>query len=104
MKALMRIYKAIKDINWFKTFRFPKVSSILGPVHMAVTSVNTQNKAHNIVPSDCSFVVDIRVNELYTFEEILSEINKNIQSEYTKKYKVEAFIYYRRSSFGSCRK
>ena len=47
---------------------------------MAVTSINTHNKAHNIVPSECSFVVDIRVNELYTFEEILSEINKNIQS------------------------
>lgn len=72
------IYKAIKDIAWFHTFRFPKVSSFLGPVHMAVTSVNTQNKAHNIVPSECSFVVDVRVNELYTFEEILSEINKNV--------------------------
>jgi acetylornithine deacetylase len=74
------IYKAIKDITWFSMFQFPKVSSILGPVHMAVTSISTQNKAHNIVPSGCSFVVDIRVNELYTFEEILSEINKNIQS------------------------
>lgn len=75
------IYVAIKDIEWFSSFRFPKVSSILGPVHMAVTSVNTHNKAHNIVPSVCSYVVDIRVNELYTFDEILSEINNNIQSE-----------------------
>ena len=75
------VYKAVKDITWFQTFQFPKVSSILGPVHMAVTSVNTQNKAHNIVPSGCSFVVDIRVNELYTFEEILSEIRENIQAE-----------------------
>ena len=75
------IYKAVQDINWFKTFRFQKVSSVLGPVHMAVTSVGTQNKAHNIVPSECTFVVDIRVNELYTFEEILSEINKNVECE-----------------------
>ena len=75
------VNKAVKDINWFNTFQFPKVSSILGPVHMAVTSLSTQNKAHNIVPSECSFVVDVRVNELYTFEEILSEINKNIRSE-----------------------
>jgi len=75
------VYKAAKDITWFSIFRFPKVSPILGPVHMAVTSVSTQNKAHNIVPSGCSFVVDIRVNELYTFEEILSEINKNIESK-----------------------
>lgn len=75
------IYKAVKDIAWFRTFQFPKVSSILGPVHMAVTSINTPNKAHNIVPSGCSFVVDIRVNELYTFEEILTEINKNTASD-----------------------
>jgi len=75
------VYVAVKDIEWFSSFRFPKVSSILGPVHMAVTSVSTHNKAHNIVPSVCSYVVDIRVNELYAFEEILSEINKNIQSE-----------------------
>jgi acetylornithine deacetylase len=74
------VYIAAEDITWFSTFQFPKVSSILGPVHMAVTSVSTQNKAHNIVPSGCSFVVDIRVNELYTFEEILTEINKNTAS------------------------
>lgn len=75
------IYKAVKDIEWLGTFQLPKVSSFLGPVHMAVTAVNTQNKTHNIVPSECSFVVDIRVNELYSFEEIISEISKNIASE-----------------------
>jgi acetylornithine deacetylase len=75
------VYKAVKDISWFSSFEFPNVSSILGPVHMAVTSVSTDNKAHNIVPSLCTFVVDIRVNELYGFEEILSDIRKNIQSE-----------------------
>ncbi len=75
------VYKAMKDIEWFSTFQFPEVSSFLGPVHMAVTSVNTPNKTHNIVPSECSFVVDIRVNELYSFEEVLSEIKKNVQSE-----------------------
>ena len=75
------IYKAMKDIDWFSTFQFTETSSFLGPVHMAVTSVNTQNKAHNIVPSECSFVVDIRVNEFYSFDEIIDEIRRNIQSE-----------------------
>ncbi|MBN8789147.1 MAG: M20 family metallo-hydrolase [Terrimonas sp.] len=71
------IYKAIKDIEWFSTYRFPKVSDLLGPVKMSVTVINTENKAHNVVPSHCSFVIDIRVNELYTFEEILDIINAN---------------------------
>jgi acetylornithine deacetylase len=43
--------------------------------------VNTENKTHNIVPSECSFVVDIRVNELYSFEEVITVINENIESE-----------------------
>lgn len=71
------IYKALKDIEWFKSYRFPKVSELLGPVKMSVTVISTENKAHNVVPSLCSFVVDIRVNELYTFEEILSVIHNN---------------------------
>lgn len=75
------IYKAMKDIQWFSSFQFPKSSSFLGPVHMAVTSVNTLNKTHNIVPSECSFIVDVRVNELYTFEEVISEIRKNVGCE-----------------------
>ena len=75
------LYLAMKDINWLSTFQFPKVSSLLGPVHLAVTSINTENKTHNVVPSECSFVVDIRVNELYSFEEIISIIKQNIQSE-----------------------
>jgi acetylornithine deacetylase len=73
------IYKAMKDIDWFGSFQFPKSSDFLGAVHMAVTSINTQNKAHNIVPSECSFIVDVRVNELYTFEEVIAEIRNNVE-------------------------
>jgi len=75
------IYKAMKDIGWFQSFRFAKTSEFLGPVHMAVTSIQTQNKAHNIVPSDCGFVVDIRVNEFYSFDEIIAEIRKHVECE-----------------------
>ena len=75
------LYIAMKDINWLSTCQFPKISELLGPVHIAVTSINTENKTHNIVPSECSFLVDIRVNELYSFEEIISILKENIQSE-----------------------
>ena len=47
---------------------------------MSVTVIDTENKAHNVVPSQCHFVVDVRVNELYTFEEILATIQSNIKS------------------------
>jgi acetylornithine deacetylase len=75
------LYIAMQDITWLSSFQFPKVSPFLGPVHIAVTSVNTPNKTHNIVPSECNFLVDVRVNELYSFEEIISTIKQNVKSE-----------------------
>jgi acetylornithine deacetylase len=75
------VYKAIKDIEWFSSFKFDKVSDLLGPVKMSVTVIETDNKAHNVVPAQCRFVVDCRVNELYTFEEMLETIRSNVQSE-----------------------
>ncbi len=75
------IYKAIKDINWFTSYKFPKISELLGPVNMDVTVIETDNKAHNVVPALCKFVVDVRVNEFYTFEEVFETIQENIQSE-----------------------
>jgi acetylornithine deacetylase len=75
------IYKAVKDIGWLEGYKFPKVSPLLGPVKMSVTVIETENKAHNIVPSQCKFVVDTRVNELYTFEEVLATIRENVNSE-----------------------
>ncbi len=75
------IYKAIKDIEWFKNYRFPKVSEWLGPVKMSVTSIQTENRAHNMVPSQCSFIVDVRVTDEYTHEEVLATIQQNVVSE-----------------------
>lgn len=75
------LYKAMKDIDWLQTYKFEKISDLLGPVKLTVTSILTENRAHNVVPSDCSFVVDARINELYTFEEVLETIKQNVQSE-----------------------
>lgn len=75
------LYIAMKDIQWLSSYQFPKVSSLLGSVHIAVTSINTLNKTHNIVPAECNFLIDIRVNELYSFEEVIATIKKNISSE-----------------------
>jgi len=75
------LYHALPDIEWFRTYKYDKVSDLLGPVKMSVTVIETENKQHNVVPAQTKFVVDTRVNELYTFEEILSIIKANIKSE-----------------------
>ncbi len=74
------IYKAMKDIDWFKNYQFDKVSETLGPVKMSVTIINA-GMQHNMVPDNCSFTVDIRINELYTHEEIVKVIKENIDAE-----------------------
>jgi acetylornithine deacetylase len=75
------IYKAMKDIERLHTYKFEKISDLLGEVKLNVTSIETENKAHNIVPSECRFVVDVRVNELYSMDEVVETIKQNIQSE-----------------------
>ena len=75
------LYKALPDIEWFRTYQFPNVSETLGPVKMSVTVINTSNKAHNVVPADCSFVVDVRVTEQYTLEEVLEIIKQHVKCE-----------------------
>lgn len=75
------IYKAVKDIEWFRSYQFEKVSEFLGPVKMSVTSIETENKAHNIVPAECKYIVDVRVNELYKMEEVLETIQASVQSQ-----------------------
>jgi acetylornithine deacetylase len=74
------IYKAMKDMEWFKNYQFEKVSDTLGPIKMSVTIINA-GMQHNMVPDVCSFTVDIRINELYTHEEILKIIKDNVTAE-----------------------
>lgn len=74
------LYKAVKDIEWFKDYRYDKVSDLLGPMKMSVTIINAGSQ-HNVVPSECKFTVDVRVNELYSFEEVLNIIKSNVTSD-----------------------
>lgn len=74
------IYKAIKIIENFQNFQFPKVSEQLGAVKLSVTQVQAGTQ-HNVIPDRCDFVVDVRTNELYKNEEAFSILQKNINCE-----------------------
>ena len=74
------IYKAIDDIQWIRSYQYPKVSPTLGSIKMSVTIVNAGTQ-HNVVPDSCKFTIDVRVTDQYTLEEIIDIINKNIKSE-----------------------
>lgn len=79
------LYIAMKDISWFESFKYPKSSQWLGEVKQTVTVVETENKAHNVVPAVCSFVVDIRLPDCYTHEEVMDIIRQNINSEFKER-------------------
>lgn len=79
------LYKAVRDIQWFETFRYPKKSEWLGEVKQTVTVIETENKAHNVVPATCNFTVDIRIPDCYTHEEIIEIIRQNIQSDFRER-------------------
>ncbi len=74
------IYKALKEIEWFRAFKFKKTSALLGEVKMSVTQINA-GYHHNVVPDKCTFVVDVRTNEKYSNAEILQIIQKNVNCE-----------------------
>ena len=74
------IYKALKDIEWFRTYRFSKISDLFGPLKMSVTIVNAGSQ-HNVVPATCTFTVDVRVTDAYTNEEVLKIIRTNVDCE-----------------------
>jgi acetylornithine deacetylase/succinyl-diaminopimelate desuccinylase-like protein len=74
------IYEALTDIEWFRTFQFPKVSETLGEMKMTVTVVNAGDQ-HNVVPAECKFTVDVRVIDAYTLEEVLKIIRSNVKCE-----------------------
>ena len=76
------LYKAVDDINWIRNYKFDKVSDLLGDSRLTVTVIDTDNKQHNVVPAQCKFVIDVRVNELYTFDEILDALKTNLKSQF----------------------
>ena len=74
------ITNAIQDIEWINNYKFSKVSDQLGKVKMSVTQIKA-GELHNLVPAECHFVIDIRVNEAYSNREVFDIISENTKSE-----------------------
>ena len=63
------IYNTIEVLQWFKGFKFQKTSEALGNVKMTVTQIAAGSQ-HNVVPAHVALVIDVRVNDAYTNQEI----------------------------------
>lgn len=74
------IYKALHDIEWFRTYRFPEESEVFGPIKMSVTIINAGSQ-HNVVPASCTFTVDVRVTDAYRNEQVLEIIREHVNCD-----------------------
>src|SRR5690606_24610670 len=67
------IYNSIEVLQWFKDYKFPKVSEVLGEVKLTVTQISGGSQ-HNVVPGHVDLVIDVRVNDCYTNREIADKL------------------------------
>lgn len=63
------LYNSIAALEWLKHCRLPKESEQLGPVKVTATQIQG-GKQHNVVPSQVEMVIDVRVNDCYSNEEV----------------------------------
>lgn len=76
-EGINAIYKAQPIIEFFKDYQFEKHSEFLGEVKMTVTGIQAGTQ-HNMVPDNCTFMVDVRVNECYSNEEVFDILQSKV--------------------------
>jgi len=69
------IYNTVEVLKWFQEYKFEKKSPVLGDVKMTVTQINA-GKHHNAVPAEVDLVIDVRVNDRYSNDEIAKILKK----------------------------
>lgn len=74
------IYEALDDLLWLRSFSPEKSSDLLGKTLANVTTVQS-GLQHNVIPDECRFTIDIRLNDCYTHEEILNILKQNLKSD-----------------------
>ncbi len=76
------IYRAMADIERLRTYSFPRVSDVLGPIKISVTQIEA-GRQHNVIPDECRFVADVRTTDAYSNEETARMLADLIESECT---------------------
>jgi acetylornithine deacetylase len=82
-EGINALYIAMDDIERLRKYKFDKESPLLGPNQITVTVIETANRQHNVVPSECRFVLDIRLHEQTSFEEMLTILSRQLKSRFT---------------------
>jgi acetylornithine deacetylase len=74
------LYAALDDIDRLRHLHFERESALLGPIKITATQI-TAGRQHNVIPEECTFVVDVRTTDAYSNEETARLIADAIRSE-----------------------
>lgn len=76
------LYKATEDIEFIKQLVWAKISDHLGTTKTTVTQISSGTQ-HNVIPDQCSYVIDCRVNEKYTLQEVVDILDVGTHAKLT---------------------
>jgi len=74
------LIRAVDEIQKISKISFDEVSDMLGHVKLTVTQIKAGSQ-HNVVPDACHFVIDCRINEKYTNQEVLERLKSETDSD-----------------------
>lgn len=74
------IYLAMEDIKRIQELKFDRISAVLGSTKATVTLIKAGTQ-HNVIPDSCHYVIDVRINECYTLEEVMDLLNQLTRAE-----------------------
>lgn len=72
------IYRAMEDIELLRSYEFPSVSPVLGPVSLNVTQISA-GWQHNAIPDECKWVTDIRTTDAQSNEEVVELLRSRVK-------------------------
>ena len=74
------IVKSSEIIRQISNMTFSKTSDLLGNVKLTVTQINA-GVQHNVIPSDVKIVLDARINDKYSNNDIFNYLKQNLDCE-----------------------
>ncbi len=77
-EGINAIYRAMEDIELLRTFEFPCISPVLGPVSVNVTQISA-GWQHNAIPDECKWVTDIRTTDAQSNEEVVELLRERVR-------------------------
>lgn len=78
-EGINALYLAMEDVQTIQHHSFQRISDVLGSVKTTVTVMESGNQ-HNVVPDFASYVIDVRLNECYTHQEVLAILSNQLHA------------------------